>query len=135
MDRNVTINTGKVNTPRKIVENFMPVNSRAKGARGELEAALLLRQLGIEARRSVQYSGFTGDADLLTSCAALHFEVKFSERLSPYAYMEQAVRDASKPQRKPSPVVLMRSSHQPWLVMVRASDWVAVSEALIASRL
>lgn len=107
-------------------------HSRAKGARGELEAALLLMQLGLQARRSVQYNGLAGGADIaLDASVPLHVEVKRTERLRPYEFIEQAQRDCKKPN---VPIVLMRSSHKPWLVMMTAADWVRVSEVLIAAR-
>jgi hypothetical protein len=96
------------------------MSSRAKGARGELEAAALLVQLGFSARRTVQYNGLAGGADLETSCKGVHFEVKRTERLSPYQFMDQAVRDSAK--RAEIPCLLMRSNNRPWLVTIRAGD-------------
>jgi len=107
-------------------------NSRSKGARGELEAAVLLQELGLAARRAQQYCGKAGDADLILE-APLHVEVKRTERLSPYQFMEQARRDC-KPASKRVPIVLMRSNNKPWLVLIDASDWVRVSEILLHAR-
>ena len=109
------------------------VNSRTKGARGELEAAVLLQQLGLAARRAQQYCGKAGDADLVLE-APLHVEVKRTERLSPYQFIDQAKRDC-KPASGRAPIVLMRSNNRPWLVMMEASDWVRVSEILLHARL
>jgi hypothetical protein len=64
------------------------MNSRAKGKRAELEAALLLTQMGLKSRRSAQYCGSNGDADLVLD-ANLHVEVKFQEQMHPYRWMEQ----------------------------------------------
>lgn len=108
------------------------VNSRTKGARGELEAAVLLQQLGLAARRAQQYCGKAGDADLVLD-APLHVEVKRTERLSPYQFIDQAKRDC-KPASGRAPIVLMRSNNRPWLVMMEASDWVRVSEILLNAR-
>ena len=94
------------------------MNSRAKGKRGELEAALLLRQLGIPAKRSAQHSGALGLADLDTQDGVL-WEVKLRERLEPYAFMAQAIRDASRSNRVPA--VLMRSNRREWLIVIEAS--------------
>lgn len=104
------------------------VNSRAKGKRGELEAALLLTQMGLKSRRSAQYCGANGDADLAIE-ADLHVEVKLQEQMHPYKWMEQAVRDSAKTRRKP--VVLCRRTRSPWLVIVQASDLVAVCKEVL----
>ena len=40
-------------------------NSRAKGARGELELSNLLKQYGYSTRRGQQYCGSNGDADVV----------------------------------------------------------------------
>lgn len=104
------------------------VNSRAKGKRGELEAALLLTQMGLKSRRSAQYCGANGDADLAIE-ANLHVEVKLQEQMHPYKWMEQAVRDSAKTMRKP--LVLCRRTRSPWLVIVQASDLVAVCREVL----
>ena len=100
-------------------------NSRAKGKRGELEAALLLTQLGLKARRSAQYCGAEGDADLKVD-ANLHVEVKLQEQVHPYKWIEQTIRDSKKTGRLP--LVLCRRTRSPWLVIMLASDWVPLSK-------
>lgn len=106
------------------------MNSRRKGKAGELEAAHMLERLGFHARRSVQYNGQAGDADLRTNLEGVHVEVKYTERLSPYAFMDQAVRDS---RGRALPVVLMRSTRRPWLVCCRADDlWNLIHAALRA---
>lgn len=94
--------------------------SRAKGKRGELEAADALGRIGLDCRRSAQYCGKNGDADLICEGLELHIEVKLCERLNPYRFIEQAVTD-SRASRK-VPMVVMRSSYKPWLIMVRLDD-------------
>ena len=84
------------------------------------------------ARRAQQYCGKAGDADLVLE-APLHVEVKRTERLSPYQFIDQAKRDC-KPASGRAPIVLMRSNNRPWLVMMEASDWVRVSEILLHAR-
>ena len=104
------------------------MNSRAKGKRGELEAALVLTQIGLKARRSAQYCGANGDADLKLDCN-LHVEVKLQEQMHPYKWMQQAIEDSHASERLP--LVLCRRTRSPWLVIMRASDWVAISEELL----
>jgi len=114
------------------------MNSRAKGKRGEVEAALLLTQLGLRARRAVEFCCFDGEGDLITNVDGVHFEVKFSERLNPYAYMQQAKRDSEAKQRRQrrsvKPCVMMRSSHRKWLVCIEANDLWEVIDAFIQAR-
>lgn len=57
----------------------MPINSRAKGKRGELEAVKYLKSLGFsDARRTQQYNGLgKGDVMCAESLPRLHLEVKF----------------------------------------------------------
>jgi len=107
------------------------LNSRRKGKAGELEAAHLMMRLGFHARRSVQYNGQAGDADLATNLRGVHVEVKYTERLSPYAFIDQAVRDS---RGRALPVVLMRSTRRPWLVCCRADDLWSLIDAAIQAR-
>ena len=99
----------------------MPINSRAKGVRGELEAAAALRRIHIEASRSQQYSGKGDAADLTCANALLHVEVKLRDTLSPYKFIEQAVTDC-KPATGRKPCVLMRSTYKPMLFMCLLDD-------------
>lgn len=106
------------------------MDSRAKGVRGELEAAEALSRIGIECRRAQQYCGKAGDADL--SCEAdLHVEVKLTERLNPYSFMSQAIADSRS---RKTPLVVMRSSYKPWLILCRLDDLPKVAEEVIRAR-
>lgn len=104
------------------------VNSSSKGKKGERELAGLLRSLwGIEARRSEQYCGKAGDADLQTSLERLHIECKRTERLSLYKAMEQAKSDCKADQ---IPLVMHRPSRKPWVVVVELEDLLDLVEYL-----
>lgn len=95
------------------------MNSRAKGARGEREAAAAwVDAVGGTARRGQQFAGGTDSPDVVTSFPDIHLEVKRTERGNPYVWMEQAVRDAGGR----CPVVLHKRNNQPWLLIVRLSD-------------
>lgn len=96
----------------------MPVNSRAKGVRGELAVRDMIRAMGFEAQRSQQYNGNAGGADVTTSIEGLHVEVKNTNRLSPYQFMLQAQRDA----KGAIPSVWMHSDNEPWLIVIKADD-------------
>ena len=108
------------------------MDSRAKGKRGELEAAEALGRIGIDCRRSAQYCGKAGDADLICEGVDLHVEVKLSERLNPYAYIGQAIDDSRASRR--CPIVVMRSSYKPWLVLVRLDDLPRLAQEVVDAR-
>lgn len=98
---------------------FAQMNSRDKGARGEREAALALREvLGCEAERGVQRSGSPDSPDVKTSIDGLHIEVKRVEKGNVHVWMEQAIRDAGNQ----CPAVLHRKNRTEWLMTVRLSD-------------
>lgn len=105
--------------------------SRAKGARGELEACEALARIGLDCRRSVQYNGKAGLADLVCD-ADLHIEVKRTEKLNPYRFIDQALND-SRRSGHPA-LVVMRSSYKPWLILCRVDDVVRVAEEIIRAR-
>ena len=70
-------------------------------------------------------------ADLICD-AHLHVEVKLTERLNPYAFIEQAINDSARTKRPP--LVVMRSSYKPWLIMCRVDDIVRIAEEIIRVR-
>ena len=96
------------------------MNSKAKGKRGELELAKTLRDYGYDARRSVQYCGANGDADVI-GLPGIHIECKRTERLSLYDAMAQSKADARKGEM---PVVMHRKNNSEWLVIQPLSDWI-----------
>ena len=103
------------------------------GAAAELEAADALAQLIGECRRTIQYTGRSGCADVTCEYApGLHIEVKRTERLNPYLFMDQAIRDSTKTKR--TPIVVCRSSFKPWLVVVRLSDLPALAQQIVDAR-
>ena len=71
----------------------MPINSKRKGSVGERELANKLKEYGYDTRRSVQYNGKDGQADVL-GLPHIHIEAKRVERLNLYDAMDQAKRDA-----------------------------------------
>jgi len=80
--------------------------SRQKGKRVEREAAKAVSDaFGCGARRSVQYAGTAGDADLTTTIEGVHFEVKARAAHSCFRFYEQAEEDAGG---EAIPVVLLR---------------------------
>lgn len=109
------------------------INSKKKGARGELEFSKFLQSCGFEARRTQQYCGNTGDASDVTTddeesfLNELHIEVKRVEKLNINEAYEQAERDAHALAEKKAvfkfPIVAHRKSRKPWLVTLSARDF------------
>ena len=95
------------------------MNSRQKGAAGERELAKLLRANGYDARRSQQYCGASGDADVI-GLSGIHIECKRVERLNIEDAMAQSKRDARDGEL---PTVWHRKNNCEWLVTMRAEDW------------
>jgi Holliday junction resolvase len=94
------------------------MNSRDKGARGEREAAAVIREhFGCAAERGVQRSGSPDSPDVKCDLP-LHFEVKRVERGSVHVWMAQAVRDCGAF----TPVVLHRKNRTEWLLTIRLTD-------------
>lgn len=109
------------------------MDSRAKGKRGELEACSALARIGLDCRRTVQYNGRGGMSDVLCEDAPkLHIEVKLTERLNPYGFIDQAIRDMH---RLPHvPMVVCRSSYKPWLMILQLDDVPRFVEEYLSAR-
>lgn len=98
----------------------MPINSRAKGARGEREFANLLTYYGYPARRGQQFSGSKDSPDVVCdSLRRVHWECKLTQRLDLSGAMQQATRDAGDKM----PLVASRRNGEDWLITMRVSDF------------
>ena len=97
------------------------MDSREKGKRGERELARKLNGLGFETRRSVQYCGANGDADVV-GIPGIHIECKRVENLNIHKAMAQAINDAEEGE---APAVFHRKNGGQWLVTMRLDDWAA----------
>jgi hypothetical protein len=96
-------------------------NSRAKGARNELGASAALANLGMQGvRRAVQYSGRTGQADLVAP-GRCHIEVKSRESIACMKWMDRAVEEASMTDAH-IVLLMMREDRGEWCYMVRQED-------------
>lgn len=96
------------------------INSRRKGADGEVEMSHWLKERGVKARRGQQFAGGGDSPDIIHNLPNIHIEVKRVEGLSIYPAMEQAIRDAAPENR---PVVLHRRNGKPWISIMLAEDW------------
>lgn len=103
----------------------MAINSRQKGKRNELLLAHKLQEYGYEARRSQQFAGINGDADVV-GVPHLHIECKAVQKLNLDKAMEQSIRDARDGE---IPVVMHRKDRQPWRVTLSLEDFMAMFQA------
>ena len=95
------------------------MNSKQKGKQGELELAHILKTYGYDAKRSVQYNGKDGQADVL-GLPKIHIECKRVEKLNIYDAIEQAKRDAKN---SDIPTVFHRKNRHNWLVTMGIDDF------------
>ena len=91
-------------------------NSKQKGKRGELEFVHALKALGIDARRTQQFCGTEGTADVDSEIDGLHWEVKRRTSIAAMRFIEQAERDRRSGD---VPIVAMREDRGPWTLMIR----------------
>lgn len=94
-------------------------NSKQKGKRFELFVAHLFQSYGFPARRSQQYCGSNGDADVV-GVDGVHIECKANEHLNLYDAIKQSHSDA-----KPGeiPIVVHKKNNKPVLVTVEFNDF------------
>jgi hypothetical protein len=108
--------------------------SRSKGKRCEREAAKAVAEaFGCDARRSAQYCGKAGDADLQTSIEGVHIEVKARRSIAPIRFYEQAASDAAA--AGALPIVLLREDGDPsFYALMRVEHIPSVAERIAACR-
>ena len=97
--------------------------SREKGKRGEREWALYCRDQGYDCHRTAQYRGNTGAAGDVEGLPGIHMEVKRTEALRPWDYMDQAARDAGEAGKGQLPIVAWKKNNHKWMVLMKAEDW------------
>lgn len=101
------------------------INSRSKGKRNELILAHKLQKYGYDARRSQQFAGINGDADVV-GVPFLHIECKAVQKLNLDKAMEQSIRDAKDGE---IPVVMHHKDRQPWRVTLDFDHFMAMYQA------
>ena len=107
----------------------MAINSKSKGKKGELELAHVLKEYGYDTKRSVQYNGKDGQADVI-GLPRIHCEVKRVEKLNIYNAIDQAKRDAKNGD---FPTVFHRKNRCNWLVTMELDDFMKLYEGYIKS--
>lgn len=107
------------------------INSKKKGSRGELELVNLLKEFGLEAHRSQQFAGKTGEAaDVI--CKELdqfHIEVKRTETLSLYKAYDQVERDLNGADK--TGLIFHRRSNKPWVVIIDARKFLSLLKCIL----
>jgi len=98
-------------------------NSKRKGTVAERELANIFTAAGVPSRRSVQYCGRAGDADIVCDHLDLHVEVKRTERFS----LTDAIAQAANDSRGRPWIIVHRSNGRPWLVIQTFDQWAADS--------
>ena len=98
------------------------MNSKRKGSAGERELAKILRTYGYETRRSVQYNGMQGEADVV-GVNGLHIECKRCQQVRDEIFMQQAERDARKGD---IPVVMYRRNNEKWKANMRLDHFMII---------
>lgn len=103
----------------------MAINSKRKGKTGELELAHKLKEYGYDAKRSVQYNGKDGQADVV-GLPHIHCEIKRVEKLNIYDAIAQAKRDAKGDDK---PAVFHRKNRCNWLVTMELDEFMEIYKA------
>lgn len=100
----------------------MPLNSRRKGAKGELEFIKQhLHPFWPDACRNLDQ--FKDDKRDCLNVAGVHWQIKRTERLDLWAAIGQANSEAAATDL---PVVAFRRNHSSWYCIVEASEMVAL---------
>jgi len=101
----------------------MRINVNRKGKVGERELAALFREYGIEARRSKQYCGVTGEQDLKHALEGYYIECKRVKDLyinKAFEQIEKDAKDTGIPIRRH--LLFARTNRLKWLLIVRPVD-------------
>lgn len=98
----------------------MGKQSQRKGAEGERELALILREHGYECSRGGSLS--FGELPDLIGLPGIHIEVKRVEKLNVGEAMDQSIKDSQR-MHDGIPALFHRKNRKPWLVTMRLTDW------------
>jgi Holliday junction resolvase len=98
------------------------MNSRNKGKVGERELAKYLQEHGYDARRSQQFCGINGDADVV-GVDYLHIECKRCQQVRDEDFLKQAERDAREGE---IPTVWYRRNREEWKVLMRSEAFLLI---------
>lgn len=97
--------------------------AQAKGRRGELELAEILKERGFAAVPGAALN-FGQEADV-TGLPGIHIEVKRHERLEISRWYQQAQQDAAR-MKDGKPAVIYRQNRRPWMIVMTLSNFLDV---------
>lgn len=113
----------------------MPINSKRKGSKFELEVAHLFRDWGYDAHRTAQYHGKTGQAaDVQIDGSGLHIECKNYKEIAVYKWYEQAVNDSKAAGKGDIPIVVFKGNNKPPMVMLAFEDFIQMYNEFASDR-
>lgn len=120
----------KAKAEKKVVDRSkIGRSSKNKGKVGEREFCKFMRELGMDAQRTVQYKGTGSSADVESSYFAfIHPEVKRTEQSSFYAWYEQADIDCDGHVK--DPVIFHRKNKGRWMAFVDAELFLFLVKAI-----
>lgn len=96
------------------------IKAKRKGSAGELELVHELNERGFECRRSQQYCGDAGDADVV-GLKGIFVECKRVQNLNIHEAMSKAVEQC----KDDVPAIFHRKDNTNWVVTMGLDDWVA----------
>lgn len=100
----------------------MAINSRTKGKVGEGQLAKYLQGYGYNAKRSQQFCGINGDADVV-GIDGIHIECKRCQQVRDEDFLKQAERDAREGE---IPTVWYRRNREGWKVLMRSEAFLLI---------
>ena len=100
--------------------------SREKGKRFEREVAIFFKEHGVNARRTAQYCGKTGQAGDVEGVPGIHVECKYVEKLNLEAAYQQSIRDADAAGNEEVPIVIHKRARRQPMVTLALEDWVGM---------
>lgn len=98
-----------------------PINSRAKGRRGELALCTVLKSTWPDACPNLDQFG-KQKMDVLNT-PGLHFQAKWQERLNIWAALDQALTEADP---KDLPIVAFKRNRSPWFGALELDELIAL---------
>jgi hypothetical protein len=106
----------------------LPINSKKKGSRGELEFCHFIKEHGYPAERSVQYMGNVDAPDILSPLFEYFYpEVKRTEKTMFYEWHEKADEDAGSSPKVP--IVFHRKNRGKWMAFIDAKNLLVLIQA------
>lgn len=109
--------------------------SKNKGKRAERELAHIFQEAGlVDAHRTAQFMGKTGQAGDIEGVPFIHVEAKNVEKLNLRNAMAQSENDAEACGKGEIPIVCHKKSRAPWLVTMNLTDWIPIYKVWLKSK-